>query len=180
MKLFKLFKETVKINGFTVQEGFVALLDEKENPVAITSGWENNGEYFVYRQRPTGWVGEWESEPAFPVAEVGELIAEYRRSEDIQKALEFAKGKKLKVSEEKLTFTEVVAGDKSNNGGEYGFWTNYYPISEHPGLYEVYSCSSCDFDSCGTGYEGIRALTMSEYRRLRRASDKVEAAGSLY
>lgn len=177
----KLFTETKKINGFTVQEGFVALLDEKENPVAITSGWENNGEYFVYRQSPTGeWVGEWESEPDFPAAEVGELIAEYHRSEDIKKALAFAEGKKLKVSNEKLTFTEVVAGDKCNNGGEYGFWTEYRPIAEYPGLYEVYSRSSCDFDSCGTGYEGIKALTVSEYRRLRRESDEVEEAGSLY
>ena len=74
----------------------------------------------------------------------------------------------------------MIPGDKSNNGGEYGFYTRYRPIPEYPGIYRVFTETTCDFDACGTGYVGTVALTVLEHQKLRKASDEVEAAGSLY
>lgn len=178
MYKIKIFEEREVVDGFTAKEGFAALI-ENGKTVAITSGYENNGELFVYRPVEGEWKGSWECQDCFPVAEVLEEIQNFREKEEIKKALAFLKGKKVKRSVDPLTFTDVVAGEKSNNGGEYGFYTTYYP-TEHAGVYRVWTHTTCDFDSCGTGYEGIRALTMSEYRRLRRESDKVEEAGNLY
>lgn len=99
---------------------------------------------------------------------------------ELQQALAYAAGKKLHISEDDIVFTDVVPGEKCNNGGEYGFYTRYSPIQEHPGIYRVYTETTCDFDACGTGYEGIRALTIAEYRKFRKESNEIEAAGSLY
>ena len=77
-------------------------------------------------------------------------------------------------------FTDVAPGEKSRNGGEYGFYTRYIAIPDHPGIYNVVTETTCDFDTCGTGSQGIKALTVSEYRQLKKASDKTEEGGSLY
>ena len=178
MKKIKVFEKSEAVDGFATKKGFAALIEDGKI-VAITSGYENNGELFVYRPVEGEWKGSWECQDCFPVAEVLEEIQNFQDGEETRKALKYLEGKKAKASSEPLTFVDVVAGEKSNNGGEYGFYTTYYP-TEHAGVYRVWTHTTCDFDPCGTGYEGIRALTMSEYRRLRRESDKVEAAGSLY
>lgn len=98
----------------------------------------------------------------------------------LQKALLQAEGKTLHVSEKDIIFTDIVPGEKCKNGGEYGFYTRYSPIPGHPGIYRVYTETTCDFYSCGTGYEGIQCLTESDYKELRKASDEIEAAGNLY
>lgn len=181
MKKIKVFTNSAVIDGFNFQEGFVALVDGSGHILAATSGWECNGELFVYRPQNGGvWAGDWENEETFPVADVLSAIEEWRENEDLSKALAYAKGKRLYISDRPICFTDVVPGKLCNNGGEYGFYTVYYPIPEHPGIYRVYTETTCDFDACGTGYEGIRALTVSEYRRLRRKSDEIEAAGPLY
>lgn len=172
MYSIKVFTNSAVIDGFNFKEGFVALVDGSGNILAATSGWECNGELFVYRpQNGGGWTGHWENEETFPVADVLSVIEEWRENEDLSKALAYAKGKRLYISDRPIRFTDVVPGEKSYNGGEYGFYTVYYPIPEHPGIYRVFTETTCDFDACGTGYEGIRALTVSEYRRLRRKSD---------
>jgi hypothetical protein len=86
------------------------------------------------------------------------------------------------VSEKDIIFTDTVPGEKCKNGGEYGFYTRYSPIPEHPGIYKVYTETTCDFDPCGTGYatEGIHCLSENDYKELRKASDEIEAAGNLY
>ena len=55
---------------------------------------------------------------------------------------------------------DVVPGEKCNNGGEYVFYTTYSPTTKS-GIYKVKSSSTCDFDSCGTGFEGYIVLTKS-------------------
>jgi hypothetical protein len=176
--------ENIKIQGFTLQPGFVALVED-DDILAVTSGWEHQDScgpmLFVYRPQSDGtWVGRWEDETTFPVEDVLDAMEAWRDNQDLQKALAYAKGKKLYLSNEDIVFTDVVPGDRCNDGGEYGFYTRYRPIPGYPGIYRVSTETSCEFDACGTGYQGIRALTTREYRRLKKASDKVEAAGSLY
>jgi hypothetical protein len=177
--MVKVFNEKIELQGFNFQPGFVALV-EGDNILAATSGWECNGCIFVYRPTEDGWRGDWEGPETFPVEEVLEAIQDWKDNQDLQKALAYAEGKKLHIAESDVVFTDVVPGEKHHDGGEYGFYTRYSPIPGYPGIYRVSTETSCDFDSCGTGYQGIRALTVQEYRRLRRHSDKVEAAGSLY
>jgi len=180
MKKIKIFNEYEKVNGFNFQEGFAALL-EGEKIIAATSGWECNGNLFVYRPAEDGsWQGDWESEETFPVQEVLEAIQDWQDNVELSKALAYAEGKKLYLSNEDIVFTDVVPGEKHHDGGEYGFYTRYSPIPGYPGIYRVFTETTCDFDACGTGYEGITALTIAEYRKLRKKSDEIEAAGSLY
>jgi hypothetical protein len=177
----KVFNKPCNVQGFNFKEGFVALLDENNNILAATSGWETGGKYlYVYRPQNGGWIGSWEDEETFPVAAVADAIADYEESKDLAAALADAEGKELFISDTDLVFTDVVPGKKCHNGGEYGFYTRYRPIPEYPGIYRVYTETTCDFDACGTGYEGITALTIAEYRKLLKKSDEIEAAGSLY
>jgi hypothetical protein len=169
------FSEPQSSCGFKFKEGFVALLNKSGTPVAATSGWECEGNLFVYRPAEDGsWAGSWEGPETFPVQEVLEAIQDWQDNQDLQKALSFAEGKKLHIAESDVVFTDVVPGEKRNNGGEYGFYTRYSPIPGYPGIYRVSTETTCDFDTCGTGYQGIRALTVREYRRLKKASDKVK------
>ena len=179
MSKIKIFKKTENIQGFNFQPGFAALV-EGETILAVTSGWECNGCLYVYRNNNGKWIGNWEDDETFPVADVSDAIAAYEERKDIEAALAASEGKELFISDTDLVFTDVVPGDKSNNGGEYGFYTRYSPIPGYPGIYRVYSETTCDFDACGTGYEGITSLTIAEYRKLRKKSDEIEAAGSLY
>ncbi len=178
--MVKVFNEKIELQGFNFQPGFVALV-EGDNILAATSGWECNGSLLVYRPAEDGsWQGDWEGPETFPVQEVLEAIQDWKDNQDLQKALSFAEGKKLHISESDVVFTDVVPGEKHHDGGEYGFYTRFSPMPEYPGIYRVWTGTTCDFDACGTGYQGIRALTTREYRRLKRSSDKAEAVGSLY
>ena len=80
---------------------------------------------------------------------------------------------------ESFTCTDVVAGEKCHNGGEYGFYTEYNTTTIM-GIYMVKSFCTCDFDSCGTGFEGYVILTKNQYKKLIETSDRIEAEGSLY
>lgn len=79
----------------------------------------------------------------------------------------------------KYRFTDVEPGQKSNNGGEYGFYTDLRP-TQTPGFFHVESWCTCDFDACGTGYEGVQFFTAADIDKMQAESDKVEAEGSLY
>jgi hypothetical protein len=179
-KEIRVFDKAQKLCGFNFKPGYAALV-EGETILAATSGWECNSYLFVHRPRPDGsWWGDWEGPETFPVQEVLDAIQDWKDQQELGKALRYAEGKKLHTSDVDVVFTDVVPGEKSRNGGEYGFYTRYSPIPGHPGIYRVSTETTCDFDSCGCGYQGIRALTVREYRRLKKASDKVEARGSLY
>ena len=56
----------------------------------------------------------------------------------------------------RITYEEP--GDKPNDGGEYGYYMDFRK-TEIPGLYDVESWTTCDFDSCGTGFECFAWLT---------------------
>lgn len=68
--------------------------------------------------------------------------------------------------------TEVVPGDKCNNGGEYGFYSVFSrtPIS---GIYFWWRTSTCDFDACGTGPQGYVVLTDNMVARIIDASKSI-------
>ena len=99
---------------------------------------------------------------------------------EAKNAVEASANEELFVSKHKFSFTDVVAGEKCHNGGEYGFYTHYYPLAGFDGIYAVETTCTCDFDNCGCGFEGIKPLTLAEYKRLREKSDIVEASGSQY
>ena len=68
-----------------------------------------------------------------------------------------------------FSVTDVIPGEKCHNGGEYGFYTDYIQ-TDIPGLYAVETSTTCDFDRCGTGFEGLRWLTLEDYSRIAAAS----------
>ena len=85
----------------------------------------------------------------------------------------------LLAIDECLEFTDVIPGEKCNNGGEYGFYSSYYP-TERKGVYEYYTRCTCDFDPCGTGREGFVVLTKENYKSLIEAEDALYEEGCLY
>lgn len=104
-------------------------------------------------------------------------IFDYERTAQIENALRYLKGRKPHISKEVITFTEKVAGRKSRDGGEYGEWATYTPISGLHGVYEVETHTTCEIADCGTGYEGIHALTEEMYQEMRLESDRIEKQG---
>lgn len=173
--------KNAEIVGFHFKPGFAVLVDRFGKINAATSGRYENNFMFVYRLQFDGtWIGSWECEETFPIQEVLDAIEKFKEDLEIEKALNYSKNTKLHISEYDIEFTDVVPGRMCNDGGDYGFYTRYCPIPERPGIYRVYTKTTCDFDACGTGFEGIKALTTAEYRKLRRASNKIEEVGSLY
>ena len=76
-------------------------------------------------------------------------------------------------------FVDVLPGERCNNGGEYGFYSSYYP-TERKGVYELYTSTTCDFDACGTGREGFVVLTKDDLARLIANEKEVLERGCLY
>lgn len=76
-------------------------------------------------------------------------------------------------------FVDVLPGEKCNNGGEYGFYSSYYP-TERKGVYLYITSCSCDFDPCGTGREGFVVLTKDDLARLIKDHEAVLERGCLY
>lgn len=86
------------------------------------------------------------------------------------------------IDGEELELTDVVPGDRCNNGGEYGFYTCLQP-TEHPGVFWRWTWTTCDFDKCDTsGYEGgeYAVYTQAELDAAIEESEAIKAAGSLY
>ena len=71
---------------------------------------------------------------------------------------------------EGFIIVDKQAGEKCNNGGEYGFYTNYRKTSID-GLYEIETWCTCDFDNCGTGFEGYRWITKDEFEAFKNSED---------
>ena len=172
---------TSTISGFTFKPGYIALVAENGEILAATSGWECNNQVYVYRPNQDGtWSGNWESSETFPILEALSAIRDWQEEVELEKAQKYLQEKVPHISETKIVFVDVVAGSRHNDGGEYGFYTVYTPIPSHDGIYNVGTSCTCEFDKCGTGYQGIRALTETEFKKLKKASDKIEAAGSKY
>ena len=66
---------------------------------------------------------------------------------------------------EGFTIEDIPAGEKCNNGGEYGFYTDYRK-TDIDGLYEVTTWCTCDFDDCGTGFQGYEWMTKEEFENF--------------
>lgn len=82
-------------------------------------------------------------------------------------------------SNEYWKFVDVLPGEKCNNGGEYGFYSSYYP-TERKGVYLYITSCTCDFDPCGTGREGFVVLTKDDLARLIKNHEAVLERGCLY
>lgn len=80
---------------------------------------------------------------------------------------------------QKYKFVGVMPGEKSHDGGEYGFYTELRP-TRFTNVFQVWTSTSCDFDDCGTGFEGYAYLTREDLDKMRYESDKIIAAGSQY
>lgn len=182
MENLVIYEKTTDVRGFTAQEGFVSFTDNFGD-FCITSGHNINGSLKVYSQKGDNeWVPKWRSDA--PVSDILDMISKFDDKKEYNKAViqandKTAKGEELLISKEDLCFTDTVAGEKSCNGGDYGFYTKYHP-TETPGVYFMETSTTCDFDSCGIGPEGYVVLTVEDYRRLQQESDDVEMAGSLY
>ena len=74
-----------------------------------------------------------------------------------------------------FSVTEVVAGEKCNNGGEYGF-ASVFTKTSIPGIYFWDRETTCDFDWCGTGPQGFVILTNKKVARIRAASKRITDA----
>lgn len=64
-----------------------------------------------------------------------------------------------------IVVTDQEPGEKCNDGGEYGFYTHYKPTLVK-GLYRIYTTTTCDFDSCGTGFEEYRFISEEDIENL--------------
>lgn len=71
--------------------------------------------------------------------------------------------------------TEVVAGERCNNGGEYGF-TSIFSRTPISGIYFWRRTTTCDFDECGTGPQGYVVLTKSIVERILAVSKRINDA----
>ena len=174
-----IFDSDHNIDGFQVQSGFAGL-EKGDYLVAVTSGLHEDDSFFVYRRSESGWKGDWEDNETFPVADVEEVLREYDERQDFKSACEKADIKEEPLYDgEDFSITTTVAGEKCNDGGEYGFWKTY-SRTNRKGVYRIVSHTTCDIDACGTGYIGYDAITCSDYERLMVESERVEARGSLY
>lgn len=169
---FKIVKEYGNIDGFTVKPGYVRF----ENGT-LSSGWSQGDAIFVYSKVDGEWKGDWESEDdGYPVSEIEEALAEWQEQQDL-KEVEILNNPYLGGEFDIVT---VVAGERCYNGGEFGFWDTYSPVPGKPGVYRVESKTTCDFDACGTGYEGFAFISVDEYNHLRREEGELLALGSQY
>lgn len=173
-------REFETINGFTVKEGYVIFRDSDDKTVGISSGWFDRDLIYIYTHQDGEWVGSWEDEFDFPVEEALEAIEKYNKQKEMMELkLEVDKlledGVSLYVSDEPIRFTDEVAGSRSSDGGEYGFYSTYYPTSL-VGVYELHTSTTCEFDRCGTGYEGLVILSQDKYHYLVSEEEKVLGA----
>lgn len=173
-------------NGFNVRSGFAGLIDTDSRLFAITSGCgtqRNDGTYEcfrVYRKSIDGWTMSYEDEKTFPVSDTEDALNEYEEQSDYIAACQKAD----KITEplyngDAFSVTDTVAGEKSNDGGEYGFWTDYLP-TDHVGVYRMIADTTCELPISGIGYKGYTVITAAEYNRLMAQSVTIEAAGSQY
>ena len=69
-----------------------------------------------------------------------------------------------------FTIEDIPAGEKCNDGGEYGFYTNYRK-TDIDGLYKVTTWTTCDFGNCGTGFQGYEWISKEEFENFYDSDD---------
>lgn len=177
-----LIKEARTIEGFHCKTGF-GILYTNDGKIAFSSGWESGGQIMVYRRSTSGsWERNWEY-----VEGQDEFLSQQAEFYD-QVAFDAACEEAAKIPVHRLAppvyirCTDVVPGEKCNNGGEYGFYSHYEP-TDTPGVFWSWTTTTCDFDRCGTtGYDGGEyiVLTKKRMRRLMQISDRIKEGGNLY
>ena len=175
---YKEVKTSEIYKGFHLKEGFY--INESLNRVITGLDWYDEYKitgFFLNRE------SEWErcSFDAYDeeTEEILNGLLEEEKNAEWSDALSSKPQEKLHIESNEITFVDVVPGDKCNDGGEYGFYTVLVP-TEVGGLYEEFTCTTCDFDDCGTGRQGYKWLTESEYSSLKEESERIQEAGSLY
>lgn len=159
-----------KFEGFTLKKGMIALdkettkeqLDMETLSIAVVSIIDLEKRWCrAFVETESGW------EMDYP-----ELYRDFAQLlKDLRETLFTYKAKPEGELYEGGSFiaTDVIPGEKCNNGGEYGFYTEYIQ-TDIPGLYAMETSCTCDFDRCGTGFEGLRWLTLEDYDRITAAS----------
>lgn len=169
---FKIVKENGNVDGFTVKPGYVRF----ENGT-LSSGWTQGDMVFVYSKVGEGWQGKWESDDdGYPVSEIEYALEKWQEQQDLEE-VEILNNPYLGEEFEIIT---TVGGERRYNGGEYEFWETYSPVLGKPGVYRVTSGTSCDFDACGTGFEGYEFISVDDYNQLRKEEGELLALGSQY
>ena len=173
-------------NGFNVRSGFAGLIDTDSRLFAVTSGCgtqRDNESYEcfrVYRKSIDGWTMSYEDEETFPVSDTEDALDEYSERADYiaacQRADEIVEPL---YNGDAFSVTDAVAGEKSNDGGEYGFWTDYLP-TDHVGVYRVSTDTTCELPTGMGGYNGYIVITAAKQSHLMAQSVAIEAAGSQY
>ena len=155
-----------KFEGFTLKKGMIALdketaaeqLNVETLSVVVVSMVDlEKGYCRAFTETEEGWKMD------FP--EVGWEFAELLN--DLQEVVFTYKAKPEDelYTGSSFSVTDVIPGEKCHNGGEYGFYTDYIQ-TDIPGLYAVETSTTCDFDRCGTGFEGLHWLTLENYNRV--------------
>lgn len=155
-----------KIEGFTLKKGFIVLdrdmaaeqLDMETLSVAVVSVVDlERGWCRAFVETTQGWEMDY---PALD-GDFAELLHDLKETLFTYKA----KPEGELYTGSSFIVTDVIPGEKCNNGGEYGFYTEYI-LTDIPGLYAMKTSCTCDFDRCGTGFEGLRWLTLEDYDRI--------------
>lgn len=159
-----------KFEGFTLKKGFIVLdrdmaaeqLGVETRSFAVVSMVDlERGYCRAFTETAEGWKMEFpelDGDFAELLNDLQEVVFTYK-----------AKPEGELYTGSSFSVTDVIPGEKCNNGGEYGFYTDYIQ-TDIPGLYAVETSCTCDFDRCGTGFEGLHWLTLEDYDRITTAS----------
>lgn len=138
----EVFAENCEYKGFYCKAGATVIIDGS----LATNGteWNNNSIFYLLQD------GIWEKIE----------IEDETLSLEIKDFAYSLKYKPLEKIYTGSTFTEcdIEPGEKCHDGGEYGFYTRWEKTSVD-GLYRVETYTTCDFDSCGTGYQEYQWVT---------------------
>lgn len=177
IKNIKIFETTEIFKNFCFQKGYAYF--ETEKNCHATSGWQCNGSIYIYTLYQGQWYGEW----IYKYEKLHQVIDAMEKFEEDEELKEIRTQKFLLPNEElakknTYVFTDIIAGEKCNNGGEYGFSSKYIKVED--GIYHHYTTCTCDFDACGTGYRGLVLLTRKDIERLSKEEEEVINKGCLY
>ena len=179
--LAEIYDKSKTIEGFTVKKGFARIISPTGETM-FTSGWlddhSDERALFIYKYEKE-WKGDWYY--GNDIERIIEAIEEYNTSEEFRNvAAEAAKldEKELYITTHTLIFTDVIPGEKCYNGGEYRFYSEYYPTPV-AGVYFYKTTTTSDF-KCGTGPQGYVIMTKKCYQKLKEEENQVYKLGCKY
>lgn len=92
----------------------------------------------------------------------GSFVCTDRFISSLNAMLQYATEHEAEAADEpSYDFIDVEPGEKSYDGGEYGFYTHFKATAVR-GIYLLYTSCTCGFDSCGTGLIGLLFLTKED------------------